>query len=770
MKKNNAKFTHHFLIFIFALVLRISDVFAEDENKIVEIRIEGLYRIDEESLKQRIKIKIGDALVPEIISEDIKRIFAMGTFDDIRVEKQQKKDGILLIYVVKERPAIGDIRLEGNDEIDEEEIFKVINIKPATIIDIEKVRDNVEKIKELYIDEGFYLVDISYRLEDREENLVDLIFVIIENAKVKVKEIRFYGNKHILSSELKDIMQTKEGGYFSWLTGSGAFKRELFEQDSQRLEFYYLTKGYINVKFDEPVVTLSRDGAYLYITIGVEEGDEYRVGEVDITGEELLVPKEELMKKLSLKKGDIFNAFNVQKDTVELSTFYKDMGYAFSTISNSHTPHPETKIVDFTYIIQKGEKAKFGRIEIKGNEGTRDWVIRRELKIYENELYNETLMQESAARVRRLGFFDDVKIHTKTGKGENTVDVTVEVKERQTGAFTVGAGFSSIENFLFQAQITKQNFMGRGQSLSLQAIFSSIRTMFSFSFDEPYFFDTNWTFSLELYDYLILYYDFTNDTKGGSISFGRRITDEFGFYLTYKVENTAVSSGGQRAQVAFPVKNLFKGGFASSLGGTLYWDSRDDRLLPTKGNYSSTSFEWAGREIGSEINFARFSLKVRQYFPFILDSVIKLSGTYGQIISLSKDRVSIFERYFAGGIFTVRGFERFSLGPKILVGASNDPATSLQEFIIGGTKQLIFNAELEFPIFSQVGIRGVLFIDAGNTFNEDETVNILKLRTGAGFGIRWWSPMGPLRFEWGFPLSPQPGEPPIVFEFTIGTF
>lgn len=736
---------------------------------VTDVRFSGLLRIDRQTAAQRISTKPGGTLDPDVVSEDIRNLFATAAFDDIQAWLVPDEDGWALVYRIAERPAIEAIRLEGASEVKDEDIRKKILIRTATILDMNRVRQSVEAIRDHYVEQGFFLAEIDYKLVPRPENLVDVVFVIREHAKVKVQRIEFLGNHNIPADELKKHIATQEGSLLSFLTGKGTFAREQFEQDLQRLEFYYNTKGFVEVRFEQPVVSLSRDRRFILISITIHEGPQYRVGEVDVTGD-MLFPKEELMKKLSLKPGEIFNAMNVQKDAMALGDKYKDLGYAFANVGNATNFRREELLLDFTYVIQKGETARFGRIEITGNEGTRDWTIRRELRIYEGDLYNETKLRDSEARIRRLGFFEKVEIRPKPAQAPDEVDVVVEVKERQTGAFSVGAGFSSVENFLFQAQISKQNFLGRGQNLRLEATLSSLRRYFVLSFDDPYFLDTDWTFGFSAFNTDLANYNFSQSSTGMDLTLGRRFADFFSVAATYRLEGVDVRAGGQEGVADVPVANLDQTGLTSSLAATFAFDNRDDRMFPTKGNVSSVSLEWAGSQIGSDFDFIRMQVRSRQYFPLIWGAVAKIAGSWGYIFSPTGQPVPIFERFQVGGIFTVRGFERASLGPSIPVGSARDPNAYPASFKIGGAQQLVFNAEIEFPIFQQIGVRGVVFFDAGNAYDDGDWPNPLHMRTAAGFGIRWWSPIGPLRFEWGFPLKRHKGEPPVVFEFNIGTF
>lgn len=749
-----------------------------DSQTIAEIKFEGLMRIDRDTAYTRIKSAVNSPLDPERVSKDIRSLFKTAAFKDIEARVVPGREGVTLIFKVVEYPAVAAVRIEGNKKIDKDKLKDKITVRESSILDMRKVEGSVEAIKAHYVEEGYFLAEVSYRLDQKPENVVDVIFVIREHAKVKVRAIEILGNNKLSDKELKQFMQTQEGNLLSFVSNKGTFSKENLDMDMRRLEFYYNTKGYAEVRIEEPVIMLSRDRKHIAITITVHEGRQYKVGKVDIGGDvelknekgEIIFEKEKMMKKLLLKTGDIFNAENVQKDAMALMNQYKDQGFAFATVGNTTNMNQVALLLDFTYIIQKGVKARVVRIDITGNEGTRDWTIRRELRIYEGDLFSETEMKRSEARIKRLGFFEEVEIAPKQGDATDEVILTVKVKERQTGAFSVGAGFSSVENFLFQAQVSKQNFLGRGQTLRLEASLSSLRKYFVFSFDDPYFFDTDWTFGFSAYNRDYVNYTYNETSTGLNLTIGRRFADYFSIAMTYKLETVDVKAGGQEDFFNVPVANMNLNGLTSSLMVTAAFDNRDDRMFPTKGNLTSLSMEWAGSEIGSSFEYIRLRASTKQYFPLFLGAVGKVSLRYGYIFNPKGDPVPIFQRFQCGGIFSIRGYEQASLGPQIPVGASRDPASSLSYFTIGGNKELVFNFEVEFPILKAMGIKGVVFFDAGNAFDDTEYPNPLNFQFAAGLGIRWWSPIGPLRFEWGFPINPRKGDPPVVFEFNIGAF
>ncbi len=741
------------------------------------VGVEGLSRVNERSVLDLSVVTLGQPLDRDQLSRSIQRIWGTGFFDDVRAVSRPEagpegtEGGIRVVYVVKERPAVRKVMLVGYDAVELDELNKGVHIKAFSILDRKKILEAVANTRKKYREEGYYLATVDTEITPVPGNLVDLTFRIHEGNKVKVKQLDLVGIGQIPDDEVKQFLQTKETGYFSFLTESGKYNDDTFQQDLEIVREYYLTKGFVNVAVGSPVVSIDRNKEFMYITIPVDEGDSYTVGEVDLQGDFLDLDgkrKEDLVKQLKLIKGNTFSSNEVRTDTLLLNRVYQDEGYAFVSVSNANVLHPEQKVIDFTYVIQKGDKYRVNRIEMAGNDKTADKIIRRELEINEGDWFSATRIDDSKGRVTRLGYLEDVRIEHRRSNLDGYVDLTVHVKEKDTGSFQLGAGFSSLESFVFTAQVSKYNFLGRGQTVTLQVILSGLRSIYSLQFFEPYFFDSDLTFSLNVYDYVQDFTNFSKTSAGGEVGFGYRLTRDLILSLYYRFEHVRTSVGGYSQASTVPISRIFGSGITSSLQLNLSYDTRDNVIFPTKGQFSSASVEHAAPYTGSDVDFTRFLLRTRWFFPVFWKVVAKLNGTLGYIYTPDPSGVPITERFLVGGIFTVRGFQRNSLGPYIDVARVYSPDSSLTKFVVGGNKELIFNAELEFPILEQVGIKGVVFFDAGNAYNEDESIDFLKLRTAVGFGIRWWSPVGPLRFEWGFPLAPVAGEDSVVFEFTIG--
>jgi outer membrane protein insertion porin family len=503
------------------------------------------------------------------------------------------------------------------------------------------------------------------------------------------------------------------------------------------------------------------------------------------------------------KSGDWFNRAALLEDLQAVRTLYRDHGFANVDATPQTNVDEENHEVDVVIPVERGPLVRFERIEMRGNTKTRDKVIRREMEVDEGQPFHETNLEKSRRRVTALGYFERVDVSTEQGSAPDKMNVYVEVSERPTGTFQVGAGFSSIENFIATAQIQQANLFGNGQSLSLQGQLSGLRALIDLKFFEPYLLDSPFSASIDVYRQSRTYQDFSQDSTGGSLTLGYPLIEpQLSASITYTAEYDQVSTEPQSTLLgtssrisvfrSLPLANLFNDGFTSSIRPGLTYDTRDNRLFPTAGIYLSASSEFALEQFGSQNKFLRHRVSGRFYYPLGGGFVLKLNTEAGHVTSPSGEGVPIFARFFLGGIFDVRGFVYRSIGPHVGLTSETDPnsAPIVNGANIGGNVQYFQNLELEVPIVEAVGLRGVIFTDAGNAWNLESNYckasraipykavspcfdgldTLLNLRTSWGFGFRWFSPLGPLRFEWGFPFKPLPYEESNVFEFTIGNF
>ncbi len=748
-------------------------------ERIAEIRVEGNRRVELDAIKRVLKNREGHAFDPGKTPEDLRALWGLNYFQDIQLLVQRRGNaGIVYVVRVEERPSIREVRLQGNDELSKDDFKDTLDLRPFSILDLDAVRRNAKKIHDKYIEKGYFLAEVTHRIEPVPNSTnVDVVFVIREHSKVMVKEIHFIGVEQIPIEEIKAVMATKEGGHLSFLSGEGTYREEIFQRDLAIIQAAYYDRGFINVKVDKPQVSISSDKRFIFITLRIEEGEPYSIGKLDVSGD-LLSDKGVLLQKMISRPNELFNRTKLSRDILSLTDVYYDDGYAYANITPVTQVHPENKTIDLTFDIQKGRQVFIERIDVVGNTKTRDEVIRREMRVFEGELFSGSGMRKSKDRVNALGFFETVEVTHKPGVDDTHVVVQVEVKEKATGTFQVGMGFSNVENFIFTAQISQNNFLGWGHSVSASAQLSGLRSFIQLSWYDPHFLDTQFIVSADFYRMQADYLGFIRDSLGGDLNLGRHIFEDVMLNLTYTREYVTVETGTTSASAAIAYANLDRSGVTSSLRLSLTWDKRDNRLFPSDGFMNFASIEVAPPFLGGSFLFMRYTAYTRWYWPLFWGIVFKTQANVGYIQQLQSGApLPISEMYYLGGINSVRGYLLRSISPSIDVGSASDPSAGVTQLNIGGDKQFNINVELEFPIFEKVGIRGVVFYDAGNAFArgsrffEDKQNELpLGLFHSVGFGFRWFSPIGPLRFEWGIPLNRRPGDQPVLFEFTIGNF
>ncbi|MDP7037613.1 MAG: outer membrane protein assembly factor BamA, partial [Myxococcota bacterium] len=693
------------------------------ESVLAKISVEGLKRVQEDAALRGVRLKLGDVVSRESTRMLLGDVWDTGFFKDVRIEQELKDDGVHLYVVVKEKPSVKTVKYEGYKELSKEDIKGVVDVKPFTILNAKLLKQNATKIRNLAVEKGYFLADVDFKVETNKEgdDWVDVVFVIHENDKVMVRQITFIGNENLSDDELKNSIQTREGGVLSWFTQAGTYNEEFFQADIYRLQALYYDQGFVTVNIAQPRASISSDRRHIYLTIEITEGERYRIGDIGFSGDvelrddasEMIVDEKRLRKKLSVEAEEYFNRTKLFGDIQKITSVYQDQGYAYANVTPNSRIDKENNRVHLDLNIDRGNLVYFGRIEVLGNTRTRDKVIRREMRVVEGDKYNASKLNASRARIFQLGYFENVNVTTERGNAEDVVDVKVEVSEKSTGTFQIGAGFSSVENFIATAQISQNNFLGRGQLLSVSAQLSFGefgRQLAYLQFQEPYFYDTLWSFGFNAYITQRYYRDFQRNAKGFSPSFGYPITPDLRLNGGYTLEEIQISTDLQANNSGPALYNLNRGGLNSAVNMNLSYDTRDNRLFPTKGQYHVLSAEVSDAAImaDAEMAYRRFRLSMRYYHPIVWDFVLKLNSSFGLIYG-GDYGVPISERFFPGGIFSVRGFEPRGLGPTMPVLNKNDPYGPTSDFTVGGNKEAIFNLEIEFPILAAAGIKGVLF-------------------------------------------------------------
>ena len=724
--------------------------------QIDSVSVKGNKRIETDAILAAIESQKGAKYDPDTLNKDLRSIYQMGFFEDVQIETEECPGGKSVTFKVSEKPSIGKIKLLGTKKIDQKDLMEVLGIKKYSIINRKAIKDSIERLKDHYHQKGYYHVEIIERIEDLPNNEVALIYQIKEGDKVYIKEIRFIGNVEFDDGDLKDLMEISEKGFFSFLTESGRLDRKKLEGDIFKIKSFYQNNGYIKARVGEPDISYKKDEG-LIITITINEGPQYAIAKVSVEGD-LIKDVDELYQALKITKEKVYNREVIRSDALSLSVIYSDEGYAFVDVSPKIKEDDKEHKVDVTYRILKGKKVRFERIIISGNDRTRDKVIRRELKVIEGGYFSGNKLKRSSQNLHRLGFFEQVEVNTKKGSSDEEMILDIHVKERPTGMFSFGIGYSSVEHIIGSLQISQNNLFGRGQSISVRASMSDKATRYTLSFIEPWLFDKPLLAGIDLYDWEYEYDEYTKDSSGGRLKFGFPLRLDFTRgSVIYTYDDAEISDVAETASQI--IKDMIGRNVTSSLTLGVSRDSRDRRFNARKGSVNSLTVEYAGGFLGGDNYFTKYRARSAWFFPFFLDSAFSMQGKWGFIDQRPGGKLPVYEKFRLGGMNTVRGFRYGAISPI-------DPVTGDR---IGGEKMMVYNIEFRFPIQKEQGVMGVLFFDAGNVFTKDEDYTFSGVRRGAGVGIRWYSPVGPLRLEWGKNLDPKPGEASSIWEFTIGT-
>jgi len=806
------------------------------------VRIVGTQRIEEAVVLAAIGLRRGEEVTATKVRRDLRSIYATGFFEDVVVELEEAEGGVEVVFEVVEKPAVRQVLIQGNKKLDEDDIREQLDVRSFTVLNESRIKENVTRIRDLYVEKGFYLAEVDARYDAVGSDQVDVIFDIVENRKVVVQRIDLVGNDQVADRKIRRFLRTKRAGPLSFLGSGGTFRRELLEQDREIIRQVYLEEGFLDAKVEPPKVYLSPDKRYIFISFAIEEGEPYTIGAVDVAGD--FVPEEGLTRDNALQivagrqvadiqedlwreaegkrdrlfrfetrgarlqTGEKFVGTTMFKVLSNLETLWSDQGYAFVNIIPDVQQDRDNHTADITFRIERGEKVRVGRIDVVGNDPTFDKVVRREIQINEGDVYRGSLVQASKQRLMRLGFFEDVDLAPRKGDGPDVLDLTAKVTERPTGTISLGLGYSNLESLVVNGSFQKNNWLGLGFGMNAAINWSRLRRQLNVAFVDPYFLDSRWTLSVNAYwqeqQFQVLVQNENQFQRGGSVTVGRYLDprDDIQLSLQYTAEDVGLSSIDEIRSRLFG-GDLYRNGLTSKIGVNFIVDKRNDRIFPTQGFRMQASTSLAGgfkiaddkllSLLGGDFNFVESQFNFRLYRPLLPNNndrvVLRINTSLGDIRSTDGRIVPFIHRYRAGGIQSLRGFQWFSLGPTIQVpgirqqalsGAvrsipdlNDDPSRAVEKLVVGGTQTWVNNIEIETMLVPSAGIAGVVFFDAGNAFVSpfgDDRLSPFRLRTAVGGGIRWRSPIGPLRFEIGFPLEPRADERQQVFDFGIGSF
>ena len=738
------------------------------DRMVEEIKIEGLDRAEPNTVKYYIHSKEGRKYSGKTVQEDIRRLFKLGYFDNIEIDVDEIKFGLVVTYRFTEKPFVRNITFSNANVIKEDTLKVRIKTKKGNFFRQGLLPWDKLRIKQAYRNKGHYFSEVETVVSALDGNLVDIEYKIDEGKKITISDIRFRGNKVFSDRTIEEEIESSDMGIFSFLSDSGAYKKDVLKTDLLRIESFYHDNGYIKVKTKDPTVEIDRETRGIIVTFEVEEGDQYRLGKLNIKGDDVY-SESELKEAITLKEGDVFNRTLFRKDIFTLTDQYSQKGYAYANVLPSMIINEDTKTVDATITTNKGRRVYVGKINIRGNEETRDNVIRRQFLLHEGELFNSAKLRVSRQKVQRLGFFESVEIEQRSRREEDLINVDVNVTERNTGQISFAVGYSSLEKLLFQGQVKWTNLMGRGQEFALTADYSERRDDYSISFTEPALFDRELMGGADIYNKTFEFDAYESRKTGASVRTGRGFGPYLWLRVGYKLEETDVTlktteddDGNEvEADVSPYLREQEGGSTAGSIYPSITYDTRNDRFNPTSGYRLYAYYERSG--FGGEERWYRAIGEYTHYKTLFGGFVGMFHAKIGNAHGYDDHDLPITHRFFLGGPTSLRGFTMNDVGP---LDENGEP--------IGGEGLLLFNAELQYR-FTDF-FRGFVFYDRGNVYGSNDELgnttadlyNLTEMRHAAGMGIHFFSPMGPMTLAYGYKLDQKEGETPSEFHFTIG--
>ena len=718
-----------------------------------DIEIRGNRLTQESTIRFYLETETGKAYVPRTLSDDVKRLYALETFDDIRVTAEEVEGGMRLVITVTEKPTVRRVTYSGNRAIQEDEIDERIQLKERSTFDRGLLNDTITGLQNHYRESGYYFAHVRPDITPVADNQVDIELVITEGRRIRIRRIQFTGNTYFTDNQLRKEVQLRE--YFLPIVSDSAslYRPEVLRVDLQLLEQLYQSNGFVNVQIGEPVVEINREAGAIAVTVPIaREGEQYKVGTVALTGSEVF-SSEELRDLVRVTSGEIYSRETVRRDILALTEAYADKGYAFADIVPTVSLDQQTRLVNLGFTTRPGPKVYIGRIDIVGNERTQDRVIRRELRLDEGELYSGSKLRRSRQRLNNLQYFEEVNIDTRARAEDDLLDLEVQLRERSTGQFSAGLGFSSVEDVIFTASVVQNNLFGRGQSVSVNAYLGGISQDFSLSFREPWLYGRPISLGASVFNRAEDFQTFDVDRTGASLSLGRAIGEFARISAAYRYEVLDISNLSDNASEL--LQQSQGKSTTSSVTPSILRDSRDNVFNPSEGSVNSFEIQLAG--LGGDNRYYKAIGNTTWYFALPAEMTGFVRGRFGFGDGFGDKVLPASERFFLGGVTTIRGFEFRDIGPK---DDANNP--------LGGTSFVQFNLEIGRSLGSV--LRVVAFVDVGNAYGSDNDFDIGDLRRSAGLGIRIVTPIGPIRLDYGFKLDKKAGESAGRLGFLLGTF
>ena len=763
MKKNLHRFGVRTACAAAAMIFAAQAAWALEPFKVQDIRVEGLQRVEAGTIFASMPMRVGDDYNDEKGAAAIRSLFALGLFKDVRIEA----NGNVLVVVVQERPTIADVEFAGSREFDKEALKKSmreIGLTDGRPFDKALADRAEQELKRQYLNKSFYAVDVVTTVTPIERNRVNLTFTVVEGAPARIKEMRIVGNKAFSESTLTGLFEQDTGGWLSWYTKSDRYARSKLNADLETLRSYYLQRGYLEFRIDSTQVAISPDKESISVAVNVTEGERYVVSGVQLEGN-YLDREDEFKSLVKIVPGEPYNADQVAETTKAFSDHFSNFGFAFARVDAVPEIDRQNNRVALVVQAEPSRRAYVRRINVAGNNRTRDEVVRREFRQFEASWYDGDKIKLSRDRIDRLGYFTDVNVETQEVPGApDQVDLIVTVVEKPTGSLQLGAGFSSAEKVSLSFAVKQENAFGSGNYLGVEVNTSKYRRTLVVSTTDPYFTADGVSRTLDLYYRTDKPYEdqggnYELVTKGASIRFGVPFSETDTVFFGAGVEGVAIKPGTNIPAAYLDYAERF-GYSSTSVPLTIGWsrDDRDSALAPNSGRYQRLNSEWS---VAGDARYVRANYQYQQYVPLNKKFTLAFNGELGWGKGMSDRPFPVFKNFYSGGLGSVRGFDQGTLGPRDVTGAS-----------LGGPKKITLNAELMAP-FPGAGndrtLRVFTFVDVGNVYGESDKISFSDMRASAGVGLSWISPLGPLRIAFAQPVRKFAGDRIQKLQFQIGT-
>ena len=731
-------------------------VLAQGEVSVIRaIDVQGVQHIEPQAVLGKLSIKVGDAFVRETIRQEIQNIYSLGFFEEVEVSTEPREGGVAVIFQVTEKPFTVEVVFDGNDEISDDKLNEKNTIRSQIFLDKEQVKATVEKFRLLYQEKGYFHAKIVPIIDMIENNQSRVTFYIEEGKQAHIRSVEFEGSFVLTKKGLLGNMANREWSWpWSIFSDAGILHRDELPNDVERIKEVYLNKGYLDIQVGMPRIDLDETKEWFSLVFPIVEGEPYIVSEVSYSGYTVFT-ESELRENLNVEPGEIFQRAKIRDEVTRLTELYGSRGFAFAEANPSIEPEPASRTTRIKFSIEEGEMVRIRDIRITGNNKTRDNVIRRELRVNERDMIDSPAIKRSFERLNNLNFFETVEIlPQQIAPGE--VDLNVKVKEKPTGAFSIGGGFSTLDQFTVIADITEGNLFGRGYMARIRGQLGGRRTLGILTFRNPAIFDTLTSGQADGFRTRTNFLTYLETKTGGNLTFGRWFSEYISGSFSLVAEHIKI------ADVDSDAPDIIRDqkGTQTTTGfrASLFRDSRDFYLDPRKGTRVGVRTSFGTEKLGGTNDFYTVSFDALKYTPLpFWDFRHSIRGRFGFGDGYNGDDLPVPEFFFVGGINTVRGFKFGRAGP---VTSSNTAE--------GANKQIIINNDLIFPVLPDAKLNGVLFFDYGKGFAKGDSLDF-DLRKAAGVEVRWISPFGPLRAAYGFNLDRRSGEKGSVFEFSVGS-